>query len=100
MAYSVNFTPRAQRQYSRLIKQLTSLERRRLDDSIDGLKDEPRPFGCEKLTGRDNRYRIRIGDYRAIYDVEDAERRILVIIVGHRREVYDMLRRQPQVFNR
>lgn len=93
MAYAVSFAPRTQRQYSRLIKQLTASERRRLDDSIDGLKDEPRPVGCEKLSGCDNRYRVRVGDYRVIYEIDDAELRVLVVIVGHRREVYDILRR-------
>ena len=93
MAYSLHFTPRAQRQYSRLVKQLTVPERRRLDESIDSLQDDPRPDGREKLTGRDNRYRIRVGDYRVIYEVEDRELRVLVVIVGHRREVYDLLRR-------
>lgn len=79
MAYAVSFAPQAQRQYSKLITELTSSERRRLDDRIDGLKDEPRPVGCEKLSGRDNRYRVRVGDYRVIYEIEDAELRILVV---------------------
>jgi mRNA interferase RelE/StbE len=95
MAYSISFAPRAQRQYSRLVKQLTAPERRRLDDSIDGLKDAPRPFGCETLSGRDNRYRVPVGDYRVVYEIEDNELRVLVVIVGHRRDGYDMLRRLP-----
>jgi mRNA interferase RelE/StbE len=48
---------------------------------------EPRPAGCERLTGEDL-YRIRQGDYRVIYSLADAELTVLVIHIGHRRDVY------------
>jgi mRNA interferase RelE/StbE len=60
---------------------------RRLLKRIEALRDEPRPPGCEKLTGREL-YRIRQGAYRVVYSVDDAEVVIEVIKVGHRREVY------------
>jgi mRNA interferase RelE/StbE len=60
---------------------------RRLPKRIEALRDEPRPPGCEKLTGREL-YRIRQGAYRVVYSVDDAEVVIEVIKVGHRREVY------------
>ncbi|MBI3466327.1 MAG: type II toxin-antitoxin system RelE/ParE family toxin [Planctomycetes bacterium] len=49
----------------------------------------PRPHGCVKLTGYDNRWRIRIGDYRVVYEIHDAELRVLVIRAAHRKDVYD-----------
>ena len=48
----------------------------------------PRPHGFEKLNGTDQLYRIRVGDYRIVYAVEDERLLVLVVKVGHRREVY------------
>ena len=62
-------------------------EVRRLLKRIEALGNDPRPAGCEKLTGRDL-YRIRQGVYRIVYSVDDAVVVIEVIKVGHRREVY------------
>ncbi len=55
---------------------------------IDALKDNPRPHGSKKLEGSDMEYRIRSGDYRIIYRIEDSKLFIEVIRVGHRRDVY------------
>lgn len=60
---------------------------RRLLNRIESLRDEPRPAGCEKLTGREL-YRIRQGVYRVVYSVDDDRVVIEVIKVGHRRDVY------------
>ena len=54
---------------------------------IQALADNPRPHGCEKLTGQ-ARYRIRQGRYRVVYAVDDESRTVLVVKVGHRRDVY------------
>ncbi len=51
------------------------------------LADDPRPAGCEKLSGQE-RYRVRQGAYRIIYEIEDARLTVLVFKVGHRRDVY------------
>jgi mRNA interferase RelE/StbE len=56
--------------------------------AIYELANDPRPSGCKKLRGRAG-YRIRIGDYRVIYDVFDDVLTVEVIAVGHRREIYD-----------
>ena len=56
-------------------------------DRIASLARDPRPAGAEKLVGGD-RYRIRRGPYRVVYAIDDAERRVLIVKVGHRREVY------------
>jgi mRNA interferase RelE/StbE len=55
--------------------------------AIDGLGDDPRPRGVTKLAGRDD-LRIRLGDYRVVYAVDDNKRFVLVARIAHRREVY------------
>ncbi len=62
-------------------------DRSRIVDKIYTLKDDPRPPGCEKLTGQD-RYRLRQGLFRILYVVDDAERVVTVVKIGHRRDVY------------
>ena len=49
---------------------------------------EPRTVGCRKLAGSTDRFRVRVGDYRIIYEVCDGELVVIVVTVGHRREVY------------
>ena len=61
--------------------------RRRLVARIQALSSTPRPPGCEKLAGT-NRFRIRQGDYRAVYQVHDQELEIIIFKIGHRRDVY------------
>jgi mRNA interferase RelE/StbE len=58
---------------------------------IDGLSREPRPHGCKKLQGQDNLYRIRIGNYRVVYQVFDRVLVVLVVLVGDRKEIYRRL---------
>ncbi len=67
---------------------LSKKQRRQIATRIDGLAETPRPRGCEKLQGAEDLYRIRSGNYRIIYQVTDARLLILVIRIGHRREVY------------
>lgn len=82
-SYSVSIKPSA-------VKELEGLpikDRRRIARRIQGLASDPRPPGCEKLTG-DDRYRVRQGDYRVVYGVDDVERQVLVVKIGNRRDVY------------
>ena len=60
---------------------------RRIAAKIDGLAENPRPTGCKKLTGEDA-YRVRVGDYRIVYTVNDRTLVVVVVKIGHRREVY------------
>ena len=62
-------------------------DRQRVVKRIQSLADDPRPPGCEKLAHQD-RYRVRQGWYRIIYAVDDQAERVLVVKVGHRRDVY------------
>ena len=71
-------------------KDLRGLPKRdvaRIMQRIASLASDPRPPGCEKLSGLD-RYRIRQGLYRIVYEIEDARLIVLVVRVGHRRDVY------------
>jgi mRNA interferase RelE/StbE len=63
-------------------------DRQRIVAGIHSLADDPRPPGCEKLAGEDDRYRIRVGRYRVIYAVGDARLVVFVVRVGHRRDVH------------
>ena len=71
-------------------KELESIrqeDRRQVVRRIEGLATNPRPHGCEKLSGED-KYRVRQGNYRVIYLVNDNSREVIVFKVGHRRDVY------------
>lgn len=83
MSYAVEILRSAQKQLARLDWQAQD----RIIEAIRALAKNPRPKGCSKLTGR-AAWRIRVGDYRVIYEVEDNLLRILVVSVGHRKEVY------------
>ena len=63
-------------------------DRQRIVAGIRSLAEDPRPPGCEKLVGADDRYRIRVGRYRVIYSVGDGELVVVVVRVGHRKDVY------------
>lgn len=85
MSYQIEFSRQAERELKRLSRQ----DQKRISDKIDALSQEPRPSGVEKLKGRgQDAYRIRVGMYRVLYAIPDRELIILVIKIGHRREVY------------
>jgi len=63
-------------------------DRQRIVSRIAALAAEPRPLGCEKLAGAEGRYRIRQGQFRIVYAVDDDTRTVEVVKVGHRGEVY------------
>ncbi|MGD9322047.1 MAG: type II toxin-antitoxin system RelE/ParE family toxin [Desulfobacteraceae bacterium] len=60
---------------------------RRILKRIEGLAEDPRPAGCEKLTGQE-RYRLRQGRYRILYSIQDDELTVWVVKVGHRKDIY------------
>jgi mRNA interferase RelE/StbE len=72
---------------AREIEALPLRERIQVVERIGLLADDPRPRGCEKLVGGE-RYRVRQGDYRIVYSVEDARLIVWIVKVGHRRDVY------------
>ena len=83
MTYALLIERRAQRSLSRIAAQ----DRDRISSAIRRLAEEPKPHGVKKLSGR-NVWRIRIGDYRILYEIHNERLLILVIDIGHRREIY------------
>ncbi len=83
--YTVVITKTVQKLLSKLPDRTAS----KLEAAMLLLENNPRPNGCKKLKGRDA-YRIREGDYRIIYEIEDNILHVLVIDVGHRRDIYKL----------
>ncbi|MBI5789756.1 MAG: type II toxin-antitoxin system RelE/ParE family toxin [Candidatus Schekmanbacteria bacterium] len=84
MAYRIEFAPHAERDFRGLSKNIQI----RLKPHIDKLAITPRPQGIEKLSGEDDLYRIRVGDYRLVYQIQDDVLLVLMVKIGHRREIY------------
>lgn len=83
--YSVQFKPAAERELKK-IRDVGAVKR--ILAAISALANNPRPLGVKALQGDTSILRIRVGDYRVLYSVIDAEVLVIVISVGHRREVY------------
>jgi mRNA interferase RelE/StbE len=84
VTYSIDFEPAALRQFKRLNRDVQA----RLTPKIRTLAENPRPRDAKKLQGYENTYRIRVGDYRVIYEVHDNILLVLVVKVGPRRDIY------------
>lgn len=84
MTYQVEITPAAKRQIKKLVEpvQLAIIER------LEQLAENPRPSGALKMQGAESLYRIRVGDYRIIYEIQDRALLIAIVKVGHRSDVY------------
>ena len=63
-------------------------DRARLVASIQELAEQPKPVGAEKLSGHIDLYRIRVGNYRVVYEIDDGQIVVTVVKVGHRKEIY------------
>ena len=84
MTHRIELAPSAARQ----LKKLDITARRRIQAAIETLATEPRPAGAKKLVGGDGEWRVRTGDYRIVYEIHDGVLLVLVVAVGHRREIY------------
>lgn len=84
-SYSLQIKPSAVRELEGLP---TKRDRERVIARIRTLAMDPRPAGCEKLSGLEDRYRVRQGAYRIVYSIHDADRIVTVVKVGHRKDVY------------
>jgi mRNA interferase RelE/StbE len=87
VAYRIELTPRAQRDFKKLPRHIQPQVARK----IDSLAEEPRPHGAEVLADTDDLYRIRSGDYRVIYQIQDDVLLVLVVQIGDRRDIYRRL---------
>jgi mRNA interferase RelE/StbE len=83
--YHIEFLKTAQKELFKLPKEIQE----RIAVKIDSLADDPYPADTKKLKNGDGRFRIRVGDYRIIYRLEDKQLVILIIKIGHRRDIYD-----------
>ncbi|MFO0213760.1 MAG: type II toxin-antitoxin system RelE family toxin, partial [Pseudanabaena sp.] len=83
-SYEVQILPKAVRQ----IKALSVEVRQDISLTIQSLANEPRPIGVKKLSGEKDIYRVRVGNYRVLYRIVDKVLVVVVVSVGHRREVY------------
>ena len=84
MSYEVAFARSARRELMRLPEQTAV----RILSRIDSLISDPRPPGSRKLRGHDALWRVRVGDYRVVYDVSDNDRRVEIVAVRHRSAAY------------
>jgi mRNA interferase RelE/StbE len=86
MRYEIGFDPGARREFARL----PEAARKAVRNALDCLSDDPRPHGVKKMADLDA-YRIRVGVYRVVYAIEDDRLVVLVVQVGHRKDVYRAL---------
>ena len=84
MVYMVELSNRAKRDLAALSADLQT----RIVTALRKLEENPRPSGVEKLKGEENAYRLRVGDYRILYEVHDKRLLVLIVKIGHRRDVY------------
>ena len=82
-AYKVHFKASVERDFTTIPKK----DLKKILKRIEGLAENPRPWGCERLTGRE-RYRLRQGRYRIVYSIQDDELTIWIVKVGRRKDVY------------
>ena len=83
-SYDVVLTSSAEKELKKLSRQLVT----RIVSRLENLASNPRPPGCKKLQGGDREWRIRIGDYRVVYTIDDAKLLVEVTRIRHRSEVY------------
>ena len=84
MTYQIEVVGAAKRQLKRLSKE----NQQRILGAIEKLADHPRPRDCKQLQGEDRLFRLRVGDYRVVYEIHDRVLLVLILTVAHRREVY------------
>ena len=83
-SYSVELAKSAEKELRRIDGRYIP----RIFAAVESLAKEPRPTGCKKLSGSNHTYRIRIGTYRVIYDIQESRLLVLVIKISHRKDVY------------
>lgn len=85
--YSITYKPSAAKSLRKIDRQ----HQQAIITAIDALAHQPRPDGVKKLQGGEGEYRLRVGSYRIIYDIKDHELVILVLRLGHRKDIYRKL---------
>lgn len=80
-----------ERKAQKALKKIPNPYKANLIETIDRLSANPRPDGCKKLKGNENLWRIRVNDYRIVYHIKDEQLLILIIRIGHRKDIYEGL---------
>jgi mRNA interferase RelE/StbE len=84
MKYELIIKPSAEKSLDRIPKPT----RKRILDALEALQTNPRPSGAMKMSGEENLWRIRVGDYRIVYEIHDGRLVVLVIRIAHRKDIY------------
>lgn len=84
VTYRVELSPQA----ARRLRKLDPQARRRIQAAVELLADDPRPPAAKMLVNSDGAWRVRVGDYRVVFDIEDGRLLVLILAIGHRREIY------------
>ena len=84
MNYVVTLLASAKRELRKLPRQ----EIRRIEERISLLAENPRPIGVTKLLGRNNRFRIRVGNYRVLYEIDEESKQVIIFVIAHRKDAY------------
>ena len=82
--YNIAFAPAALRQ----LRKLPTTDQKRIAREIETLQNDPRPPGTKKLQGADNLWRLRVGDYRVVYEIQGTKLIVLVLRIAHRKDIY------------
>lgn len=82
--YEIVLRPAAQRD----LRKITEPDHTRIINALKGLKEQARPKGVRKLAGQENEWRLRVGDYRILYEIVDSEQTVRIFRIAHRREAY------------
>lgn len=85
MNYSLEFRPAALRELKKLPREVSN----HLHVIFEKLKENPRPPGCLKMKGDTGFWRVRSGNYRVVYDIQDSKLVVLIVDVGHRKDIYN-----------
>ncbi len=84
MPYELVINPSLKKTLSKIDAEMAT----KIREKIRGLADNPRPSACKKMEGEKNTYQLRVGVYRVLYEIHDKKLLILVLNVGHRKEIY------------
>jgi mRNA interferase RelE/StbE len=84
MSYAVTIRRRAQKE----LEAIPSPSFQSIEEKLLSLGKDPRPAGCKKLKGAERAWRIRVGDYRVIYEIDDGASIVVIIKIGHRSDIY------------
>lgn len=94
MKYRIETAPAAQRDLKKAFKKLSKKDAQAVSDAISNLEENPRPDDVSKLKGEESLYKLRVGNYRIIYQILDAEIIVILLKIADRKEAYKRLHKE------